>query len=205
MAITAEQQNSRLEGPKPPKGKIVLQAPPELEPSDGVNTLLTSLVPLLGTASAMVMMLMTNSGLTGMLTGGMFMVSSLGFVAVNGFRQRSQRMANLAAASNAALWNAPSPSSLTAIAQEPERCWERVPADDDFMILRCGTHSVPLCLQLESPELPPLAQLDPVSASAAHRFMLAHKTLNAAECSYWHPLIAWGSGNGYGCCLITVC
>ena len=55
MAITAEQQNSRLEGPKPPKGKIVLQAPPELEPSDGVNTLLTSLVPLLGTASAMVM------------------------------------------------------------------------------------------------------------------------------------------------------
>ena len=83
MAITAEQQNSRLEGPKPPKGKIVLQAPPELEPSDGVNTLLTSLVPLLGTASAMVMMLMTNSGLTGMLTGGMFMVSSLGFVAVN--------------------------------------------------------------------------------------------------------------------------
>lgn len=49
MAITAEQQNSRLEGPKPPKGKIVLQAPPELEPSDGVNTLLTSLVPLLGT------------------------------------------------------------------------------------------------------------------------------------------------------------
>lgn len=200
MAITAEQQNSRLEGPKPPKGKIVLQAPPELEPSDGVNTLLTSLVPLLGTASAMVMMLMTNSGLTGMLTGGMFMVSSLGFVAVNGFRQRSQRMANLAAARreyltylagirktvrtagrkqrNAALWNAPSPSSLTAIAQEPERCWERVPADDDFMILRCGTHSVPLCLQLESPELPPLAQLDPVSASAAHRFMLAHKTLH---------------------------
>ena len=128
------------------------------------------------------------------------MVSSLGFVAVNGFRQRSQRMANLAAARreyltylagirktvrtagrkqrNAALWNAPSPSSLTAIAQEPERCWERVPADDDFMILRCGTHSVPLCLQLESPELPPLAQLDPVSASAAHRFMLAHKTLH---------------------------
>ena len=62
MAITAEQQNSRLEGPKPPKGKIVLQAPPELEPSDGVNTLLTSLVPLLGTASAMVMMLMSQFG-----------------------------------------------------------------------------------------------------------------------------------------------
>lgn len=93
--MTSETQQNRLEGPKAPKGRVVLQQPPELEPSDGVNTLLTSLVPLLGTASAMVMMLMTNSGLTGMLTGGMFMVSSLGFVVVNGFRQRSQRMANL--------------------------------------------------------------------------------------------------------------
>ena len=171
-----ETQTSRLEGPKTPKGRVVLQPPPELEPSDGVNTLLTSLVPLLGAISAMVMMLMTNSGLTGILTGGMFMVSSLGFVVVNGFRQRSQRMANLTASRreyltyltglrktvraagrkqrNAALWNAPSPQSLTALAEE-----------------------VPLCLKLESPELPPLAQLDPVSASAAHRFMLAHQSL----------------------------
>ena len=135
-----------------------MQAPPELEPSDGVNTLLTSLVPLLGTASAMVMMLMTNSGLIGMLTGGMFMVSSLGFVAVNGFRQRSQRMANLAAARreyltylagiarahrgrkqrNAACGTL-HPIVVDGDLREPERCWERVPADDDFMILRCGT------------------------------------------------------------------
>lgn len=185
-----ETQASRLEGPKTPKGRVVLQPPPELEPSDGVNTLLTSLVPLLGAISAMVMMLMTNSGLTGILTGGMFMVSSLGFVVVNGFRQRSQRMANLTASRreyltyltglrktvraagrkqrNAALWNAPSPQSLTALAEEPERRWERIPADEDFMVLRCGTQEVPLCLKLESPELPPLAQLDPVSASAAH-------------------------------------
>ena len=140
-----ETQASRLEGPKTPKGRVVLQPPPELEPSDGVNTLLTSLVPLLGAISAMVMMLMTNSGLTGILTGGMFMVSSLGFVVVNGFRQRSQRMANLTASRreyltyltglrktvraagrkqrNAALWNAPSPQSLTALAEEPERRW----------------------------------------------------------------------------------
>lgn len=194
-----ETQSSRLEGPKAPKGKVVLQSPPELEPSDGVNTLLTSLVPLLGAVSAMVMMLMTNSGLTGMLTGGMFMVSSLGFVVVNGFRQRSQRMANLTASRreyltyltglrktvraagrkqrNAALWNAPSPQSLAALAEEPERRWERVPSDKDFMTLRCGTREVPLCLKLESPELPPLAQLDPVSASAAHRFMLTHRIL----------------------------
>lgn len=197
--MTSETQQNRLEGPKAPKGRVVLQQPPELEPSDGVNTLLTSLVPLLGTASAMVMMLMTNSGLTGMLTGGMFMVSSLGFVVVNGFRQRSQRMANLTSSRreyltylsglrktvrtagrkqrNAALWNAPAPQSLTAIAQEPARRWERIQSDGDFMQLRFGVHDEPLCITLEAPELPPLAQLDPVSASAAHRFMLAHESL----------------------------
>lgn len=197
--MTSETQQNRLEGPKAPKGRVVLQQPPELEPSDGVNTLLTSLVPLLGTASAMVMMLMTNSGLTGMLTGGMFMVSSLGFVVVNGFRQRSQRMANLTSSRreyltylsglrktvrtagrkqrNAALWNAPAPQSLTAISQEPARRWERIQSDGDFMQLRFGVHDEPLCITLEAPELPPLAQLDPVSASAAHRFMLAHESL----------------------------
>lgn len=199
LVSAEETQSSRLEGPKSPKGKIILQAPPELEASDGVNTLLTSLVPLLGAVSAMIMMLMTNSGLTGILTSGMFMVSSLGFVVVNGFRQRSQRMANLTASRreyltylsdlrktvrtagrrqrNAALWNAPDPESLMAIAEEPMRRWERVPNDDDFMVLRLGSHEVPLDLKLESPELPPLAQLDPVSASAAHRFMLAHQSL----------------------------
>ncbi|MBT1181074.1 type VII secretion protein EccCa [Bifidobacterium sp. CP2] len=197
--MTTETQQNRLEGPKAPKGKVVLQQPPELEPSDGVNTLLTSLVPLLGTASAMVMMLMTNSGLTGILTGGMFMLSSLGFVVVNGFRQRSQRMANLTASRreyltylaglrktvrtagrkqrNAALWNAPAPDSLPGIAEEPARRWERIPSDEDFMTLRFGTHDEPLCITLEAPELPPLAQLDPVSASAAHRFMIAHESL----------------------------
>lgn len=196
---TQEPQNSRLEGPKAPKGRIVLQSPPELEPSDGVNTLLTLLVPLLGSVSAVVMMLMTNSGLTGILTGGMFMVSSLGFVVVNGFRQRSQRNANLTASRreyltylanlrktvraaerkqrNAALWNAPDPQSLTVLAEEPKRRWERTPADADFMTIRFGVHDVALNLTLESPELPPLAQLDPVSASAAHRFMLAHQSL----------------------------
>lgn len=195
-----EQQASRLEGPKAPKGRIVLQAPPELEPSDGVNTLLTSLVPLLGSISAVVMMLMTNSGLTGILTGGMFMVSSLGFVVVNGFRQRAQRNANLTASRreyltyladlrktvraaerkqrNAALWNAPAAQSLTVLAEEPRRRWERTPTDADFMTIRFGAHDEPLNLVLESPELPPLAQLDPVSASAAHRFMLAHQCLH---------------------------
>lgn len=194
-----DQHSERIERPRVPAGKIVLQVPPELEPSDGASTVLTSLVPMLGSVSAIVMMLMTNSGLTGLLTGGMFMVSSLGFVAVNGIRQRSQRIAKLTASRrdylayladlrktvrsagrrqrNAALWTAPDPQALAVIAEEPMRRWERNRDDDDYLFLRVGTWEVPLCITLEAPELPPLAQLDPVSASASHRFMMAHQTM----------------------------
>lgn len=191
--------SSRLEAPKVPKGKIVLQPPPELEASDGVSSLLMSLVPMLGTIASIVMMSMTNNGITGLLTGGMFLFSSLGFVLVNGFRQRSQRKANLLASRreyltylagvrktvrvagkrqrNSALWNAPDPESLVPLAEEPARRWERVTADEDFLDLRIGLNDQDLCLALEAPELPPLAQLDPVSASAANRFMLSFSKL----------------------------
>lgn len=201
-------RHERLDAPRVPHGKVVLQVPPELEPSDGVNTLLTSLVPMLGAVSSIVMMLMTNSGLTGLLTGGMFMVSSLGFVAVNGMRQRMQRNAKLTAARrdyltyladlrktvrsagkrqrNAALWTAPAPTALAGVAEEEGRRWERMRADDDFMTLRFGVREEPLCIRLEAPELPPLAQLDPVSASASQRFMMSH--MNLRNVPYAHDV-----------------
>ena len=197
MSETAPQVSSRIEQPKSPHGRVVLQVPPQLEPSDGMNTLLTMLVPLLGSVTSIVMMLMTNSGITGMLTGGMFLISSVGFVLVNGgapahaaqgephlvaqrvplaylaelrktvrTAERKQRRSEL--------WNAPAPDALVAIAQETARRWERIPADEDFLNVRIGSMDKPLCITLEAPELPPLSELDPVSASAAHRFMMAH-------------------------------
>ena len=205
MSEITPQVSSRIDQPKVPHGKVVLQAPPELEPSDGVNSLLTMLVPLLGSVSAIVMMVMSNSGLTGFLTGGMFMLSSVGFVLVNGVRQRSQRKANLTSSRReylaylaelrktvrtaakkqrrAELWNSPTPDSLVAIAQEHVRRWERIPSDDDFLNVRIGSKDEPLCITLEAPELPPLAELDPVSASAAHRFMMAHQNLHDMPCT----------------------
>ena len=38
-----------------------------------------------------------------------------------------------------------------------------------------GATSQPLCLTLEPPETPPLAQLDPVAASALHRLLSTHQ------------------------------
>ncbi|MDQ4215254.1 type VII secretion protein EccCa [Microbacterium sp. ASV81] len=188
----------RLAPPRVPSGTLTVQAPPELQPSDGGSNLLTSMLPMLGSVGAVVMVGMTNQGPGGFLIGGMVLVSSLGFVLVNGWRQRSQKQAATLAARReylayltelrasirvaahqqrrAANWQLPAPSALPYVAEERTRIGERSPADADFLSVRVGLSDQPLCITLEAPELPPLAQLDPVAASAAHRFMLAHST-----------------------------
>ncbi|MEV7799104.1 type VII secretion protein EccCa [Microbacterium foliorum] len=187
----------RLAPPRVPSGKLPVQAPPELQPNDGGMGILGSLLPMLGSVGAIVMVTMSNQSVTGLLTGGMFLLSSLGFVAVNGWRQRSQRQAATLGARReylayltelrqtvrvaarqqrrAANWHLPAPSALPYIAEERTRVWERGMNDPDFLSVRVGTSDQPLCVSLEAPELPPLAQLDPVAASAAHRFMLTHE------------------------------
>jgi len=187
---------ARLASPRVPSGQIVVKAPPELTPSDGTS-IITSLLPMVGVVGSIVMVVISGKGIAGILTGAMFLVSSLGFVLVNGWRQRSQRNAQLLAARReyiayltelretvrvaakqqrrAGNWASPAPGALPFLAEERTRVWERSSRDSDFLFTRLGTMDQPLCLTLEAPELPPLAQLDPVSASAAHRFMLTHE------------------------------
>lgn len=188
----------RLAPPRQPSGTIPVQAPPELAPSDGASSMLTTMMPLVGSLGAIVMVVMSNRTMTGYLTAGLFLVSSLGFVGVSGWRQRSQRTAQVLGARReylayltelrqtvrvaatqqrrAANWTNPAPGTLAFVAEERTRVWERSAEDTDFMFTRLGVSEQPLCVSLEAPELPPLAQLDPVSASAAHRFMLTHET-----------------------------
>ncbi|WP_239073789.1 type VII secretion protein EccCa [Cellulomonas denverensis] len=187
----------RSAAPRVPSGVITLEPPPELSTSDGSNSMLTSMLPMLGSIGSIVMVTMTNSGMTGLLTGGMFLVSSLGFVAVNGWRQRSQRAAEVVGARREYLtylaelratvrtaarqqrqagnWRSPAPGTLVFLAEERTRVWERDPGDPDFLQVRVGTCDQPLCVTLAVPELPPMTQLDPVCASAAHRFLLTHQ------------------------------
>ncbi|MDQ1172601.1 S-DNA-T family DNA segregation ATPase FtsK/SpoIIIE [Microbacterium testaceum] len=187
----------RIAPPSQPNGRIVLQPPPELVPNEGGSGILTSLLPMLGSVGAIVMVTISNSGPTGFLIGGMFLLSSLGFVAVNGWRQRAQRNAEVLGNRREYLayladlretvrvaarkqrrhggWIMPAPAALPFIAEERSRVWERQPGDETFLLARIGVTDQPLSLTLEAPELPPLAQLDPVAASAAHRFMLTHE------------------------------
>ena len=203
--------SARLAPPRVPSGGIPVQAPPELQASDGGSSMLTSMMPMLGAIGSVVMVTMSGAGMKGLLTGGMFMMSSLGFVAVNGWRQRSQRTAQVLASRReylaylsdlrvtvrnaakqqrrAANWASPAPATLPYIAEERTRVWERSLEDADFLFTRVGSNEQPLCVELQAPELPPLAQLDPVSASAAHRFMLAHEVQK--NLPYAVPLAAY--------------
>jgi DNA segregation ATPase FtsK/SpoIIIE, S-DNA-T family len=202
---------ARLAPPRVPSGRLPVQPPPELTPSDGASGILSSMLPMLGSVGAIVMVSITNAGPTGFITGGMFLLSSLGFVAVNGWRQRSQRQAALLSSRReylaylselrdtvrtagkqqrrAATWASPAPGALAYLAEDRTRVWERGGDDPDFLTVRVGTSDQPLCITLEAPELPPLAQLDPVSASAAHRFMLTHETQH--DLPYAVPLRAF--------------
>lgn len=193
----APQQGTRLEPPAVPSGQVVLQPPPEIQPSDGVSGLLANAIPMLGSVGSIVFVAMNQPGPRGYIAAGMFLLASLGFVGVNGWRQRSQHQAQVVGARReylayladlrssvrqaasaqrrAAEWTSPDPRALPAVAEERTRVWERRPQHDDFLHARVGVGAQPLCLDLEAPQTPPLAQLDPVAASAAHRFLVTHR------------------------------
>jgi len=190
--------SSRLAPPRVPSGTITIEVPPELESNDGGSSILTSMLPMLGSVGAIIMVSISNAGPTGWLTGGMFLISALGFVFVNGWRQRAQRQSKLLSARREYLayltdlretihtaaraqrrernWRYPEPETLVYLAEESTRVWERGTDHEDHLMARLGTCDQPLCVDLEAPELPPVNQLDPVSTTAAHRFIVTHET-----------------------------
>ncbi|AEI11271.1 type VII secretion protein EccC [Cellulomonas gilvus] len=196
MSIAADRREPA--GPPPvPTGQVVMQPPPELQPSDGMSGVLSNMVPMLGSVGSIVFIALAQPGGKGMVAGGMFLVASLGFVVVNGWRQRAQHQASVIGARReylayladlrrtvrqagraqrrAAHWYAPEPGALAALVEERSRAWERTPDHPEFLRARIGTGPQMLALQLEAPQTPPLAQLDPVAASAAHRFLVTHR------------------------------
>ncbi|MDR3068726.1 MAG: type VII secretion protein EccCa, partial [Cellulomonas sp.] len=181
-----------------PTGTLAVKAPPELPPPGPGSSALMSMLPMLGSLGSVAMIAVMRPGRTGFLIGGMFLLSSLGFVLVNGWRQRSQRAAELArhrreyfsylatvradvraAAAQqrqAANWRFPAPSTLVFLAEDRARVWERNPADDDFLQVRVGVADQPSSLVLCPPDRVSFAQADPVCATAAHRFVATHET-----------------------------
>lgn len=188
----------RVAAPEMPTGTLAVKAPPDLPPSGQGTSPLMAMLPMLGSLGSVVMISVMRPGRTGFLIGGMFLLSSLGFVLVNGWRQRSQRAAEVtrnrreylsylatlradvrtAAAQQrqAANWRFPDPSTLVFLAEDRTRVWERSPADAEFLQVRVGVADQPSSLVLRPPDRVSFAQTDPVCAAAAHRFVATHET-----------------------------
>ncbi len=180
-----------------PTGQVVLQSPPELAPHEGAGGALMMALPMLGSVGSIVFVSLAQPGARGLIAAGMFLVATLGFVAVQIDRQRKQRGARVSGARreylqylagirklareaaaqqrDALLWQLPAPAALASIAEDRSRLWERRPEDEDFLHVRYGVTSQALALELVPPETAPVDQLDPVAASALHRLLAVHR------------------------------
>ena len=187
----------RLDPPELPEGQLVLQPPPELQPHEGAAGALMMALPMLGSVGAIIFVSASQPGGRGLVAGGMFLVATLGFVAVQFDRQRKSRaakvggarreylqylsgvrkMARSAAADQrqALLWRHPEPSSLPALAEDRTRLWERTTDSPELLQVRYGVSAQPLALDLVPPESAPIEQVDPVAASALHRLLVVHR------------------------------
>ncbi len=181
-----------------PGGRVVISAPPALEPRDGAGGALMNVLPMLGSVGSIVLVTTMGgaAGGRGYLAAGMFLLSTLGFVAVQVDRQRSQRVRSVSGARSAYLrhlaavrgqvraaieqqhralsWRHPEPTALPALAAEGSRVWSRSVGDGALRV-RYGVAAQPLALELVAPERASLDRADPVAAAALHRLLAVHR------------------------------
>ncbi|TNU76277.1 type VII secretion protein EccCa [Miniimonas arenae] len=194
-----DEESTRIPAPTVPEGTITLEPPPEIVRADSGSSVLMTAMPVVGSVGSIALIVFAQQPISPLriMLGAGILIASLGFVAVNLVRQRSQHRSAVYASRreylsyladlrtsvrNAASrqrrnaqWRLPDPTALALLAEDGSRVWERAAADPDFLHARIGTGDAPLAVTLEPPETAPLAQLDPVAASAAHRFLLTHE------------------------------
>ena len=190
---------SNRRAPKPPAGgQLTLQQAPELPKPEGASNTLMMALPMVGSLGSVAVLSLTQGGdaTRTYIMGGLFLFMALSMVGGQMWRQKSQHSANVENTRREYLaylaetreavrevasrqrryeeWMLPAPESLPFIVEEGSRVWERPVGDPQFLVTRVGTATQALAMTLDEAPIPPLAQLDPVSASAAHRFVLTH-------------------------------
>ncbi|GGL56149.1 type VII secretion protein EccCa [Planomonospora parontospora] len=201
MSIVVVRRPERRPPPKPPRGEILLESPPEIPEvqSQGFAGVMTYL-PMLAGGAAMGLMFTAggNTNPVMYVASGLFALSMVGMTMgqlgrqagerksrLNGLRrdyfrylsQVRKRVRRAAVQQREALeWSSPAPDSLWWIALGP-RLWERRPRDDDFGTVRLGTGVQKLAIQLIPPDSKPVEDLDALSAGALRRFVRTHSTV----------------------------
>lgn len=201
MSIVIVRRPERRPSPKPPRGEILLESPPEIPEVQGQGFMMAlTYMPMIAGGAAMA--LMFTSGGTGnplmYVASGLFAFSMVGMTIgqmgrqagerkhrLNGLRrdyfrylsQARKRSRRAAKQQREALeWSGPAPDSLWWVAMS-SRLWERRPRDEDFGTVRLGTGVQRLAIQLVPPDSKPIEDLDALSAGALRRFVRAHSTV----------------------------
>ncbi|GAA2210612.1 type VII secretion protein EccC [Nonomuraea monospora] len=203
MSIVVVRRPERRPSPKPPRGEILLESPPEIPEiqSQGMMAALTYL-PMVAGAAAMGLMFTangTNANPIMYVASGLFAFSMVGMTLgqlgrqagerkqrLNGARrdyfrylaQIRKRVRKAAIQQREALeWSGPAPDTLWWTAMGP-RLWERRPRDEDFSTVRLGTGTQKLAIQLIPPDSKPVEDLDALTAGALRRFIRTHSTVS---------------------------
>ncbi|MEU7832129.1 type VII secretion protein EccCa [Nonomuraea sp. NPDC049129] len=202
MSIVVVRRPERRPSPKPPRGEILLESPPEIPEVQGQGFMLVlTYLPMVAGAAAMALMFTAGGNANPIMyvASGMFAVSMLGMTLGQMGRQSGERKHKLNGARRdyfrylsqvrkkvrraakqqreALEWSGPEPDALWWIAMGP-RLWERRPRDDDFSTVRLGTGVQKLAIQLIPPDSKPVEDLDALSAGALRRFVRAHATVS---------------------------
>ncbi|WP_188191144.1 type VII secretion protein EccCa [Nonomuraea sp. SYSU D8015] len=202
MSIVVVRRPERRPGPKPPRGEILLESPPEIPEVQGQGfTLVLTYLPMVAGAAAMALMFTSygNANPIMYVASGLFALSMVGMTLGQVGRQAGERKYRLNGARRdyfrylsqvrkrtrraarqqreALEWSGPEPDSLWWIAMGP-RLWERRPRDDDFATVRLGTGVQKLAIQLIPPDSKPIEDLDALAAGALRRFIRAHSTVS---------------------------
>ena len=197
-------RGSRADEPEMPGGQLTLQAPPQIQPSEGAAGVAMNAIPMLGSLGSIVLVATLNRSPDGggsgksFIAAGMFLFATLGFIFVQIDRQRKQRSQQVTGSRTeylrylasvrkiardaaqrqrrALTWHHPDPTSLPSLAEERSRVWEHGVGDPRFLHVRYGVCAQPLALELVPPESAPIDEVDPAAASALHRLLVVHRT-----------------------------
>ncbi len=176
---------------------LVLDEPPPLPPSEGAAGLVANAIPMLGSLGSVAYVATAQPGRGGLIASGMFLVSSVGFVVANGWRQRSQRVetahrsrsryfayldhlrgvVRAAAAEQRAVSEAarPDPTALAALLAVDTGPWPDT--EEDGLVARFGRADGPAALSVRRASSGPLADADLLLVAAADRFVATHAVL----------------------------
>ncbi|MBV9024508.1 MAG: type VII secretion protein EccCa, partial [Streptomycetaceae bacterium] len=223
MSVVVVKRPPRAVPPGVPTGEVPLQTPPEL-PRTQTQSLMMTLLPMLGMASSAAFFFIPGSAPFMKVMGGMMIASTAVMAVAQAVRMRQGPSGQLSQARRdyftylagvrkhvrrtaraqraAQLHLHPAPGQLWSVVTEQRRLWERRVTDPDFAQVRIGLGQQQLATPLIAPTTAPLEELEPLTAASMRRFLAVHATLDGLPMavrlrSFPHLTISGEAETGY--------